>query len=88
MVLNSQYYWRSVTTDVKEYSQLWKSLTDVGWNVISMNHVHEDSSFKSDSEDDGQPVQLYECWCDVVARTKTKNKPCRSVLNTLQWRYC
>jgi hypothetical protein len=45
--------------------------------VISTNHIHEDSHFKSDSEGDGQPVQLYACWCDVVAGTKTKNKPCR-----------
>jgi hypothetical protein len=47
--------------------------------VINMNHILEDSGFKYDSEGDGQPVQLYECWCDVVARTKTRNKPCRSV---------
>jgi hypothetical protein len=51
--------------------------------VISMNHVYKDSSCKSDSEGDGQPVQLCECYCDVVAPIKTRNKPCRSVLDAV-----
>jgi hypothetical protein len=58
-----------------------KSSTDVGRTVNRMNHIHEDSSFKFYPKRDGQPVQLCECWCDVVARTNTKNIS-RQVVNS------